>query len=289
MAEPISVASGLLTLAAFALQSSKMLYELVESFRSNRRIIRELKEELAALDGVLQSLYQAAGHNDADLTGLKLPVLRCGKACADFNAIIVKCTTHSGESRTSFQDWAKLKYIGDDIAGFKNMLTGYKSTISIALGGANLVSDEGATEREQIQEEMNCTKQCLRVCAMVSEHINQVEPTVFEALNSKDTSRKLTADSKASHKELGQQANIRLSISGYRRKKQASNNISATHDAHQVIVATLGDLITARRITAGARSTQWLGQMSDASLQQLSKDRSPVTMKKTMKPQSGET
>ena len=43
-------------------------------------------------------------------------------------------------------------------------------------------------------------------------------------------------------------------------------------DGHQVIVATLGDLISARKISAGARSTQWLGQMSDASLQQLSKD-----------------
>ena len=40
----------------------------------------------------------------------------------------------------------------------------------------------------------------------------------------------------------------------------------------QVIVATMGDLISARRITAGSRSAQWLGQMSDTSLQQLSKD-----------------
>ena len=39
-----------------------------------------------------------------------------------------------------------------------------------------------------------------------------------------------------------------------------------------MIVATLGDLIAVKRVTAGARSTQWLGQMSDASLQQLSRD-----------------
>ena len=42
-------------------------------------------------------------------------------------------------------------------------------------------------------------------------------------------------------------------------------------DGHQVIVATLGDLIEAKGIKAGDRSTQWLGQMSDASLQQLSR------------------
>ena len=43
-------------------------------------------------------------------------------------------------------------------------------------------------------------------------------------------------------------------------------------DAYQVIVSTLGDLISAKRISTGARSKQWLGQMSDDSLQQLSRD-----------------
>lgn len=47
-------------------------------------------------------------------------------------------------------------------------------------------------------------------------------------------------------------------------------DISMAEDGHQVLVSTIGDLISARRITAGARSRQWLGQMSDDSLQQLS-------------------
>ena len=50
-------------------------------------------------------------------------------------------------------------------------------------------------------------------------------------------------------------------------------DVSAAQDAHQLVVATLGDLISARNVSAAARSTQWLGQMSDASLQQLSRDR----------------
>ena len=43
-------------------------------------------------------------------------------------------------------------------------------------------------------------------------------------------------------------------------------------DGHQLIISTMGDLISAKRVTVGSRSTQWLGQMSDISLQQLSKD-----------------
>jgi hypothetical protein len=138
MGDPLSTASGLLALVGFAFQSSQALYQVVASFQNNRRMVRELKEELEALDAVLQTLQETALDADAELAALKLPLLRCGKACRDFEAVIVKCTTHSGGSRTSFRDWAKLTYMGDDITGFKNMLAGYKSTIIIALGDANM-------------------------------------------------------------------------------------------------------------------------------------------------------
>lgn len=48
-------------------------------------------------------------------------------------------------------------------------------------------------------------------------------------------------------------------------------DVSMAEDGHQVIVSTIGDLILAKRVSAGARSTQWMGQMSDDSLQQLTK------------------
>lgn len=50
-------------------------------------------------------------------------------------------------------------------------------------------------------------------------------------------------------------------------------DVSAARDAQQLIVATLGDLISAKRVTAEISATQWLGQMSDATVQQLSHDR----------------
>jgi hypothetical protein len=136
--EPISAASSVLTLVVFAFQSSQALYQVVDSFRNNQRTVRELKEELGALGGVLQSLEQTATSPNINFASLKLPLLRCGKACSDFEAVIVKCTLHSGGSRTSFRDWAKLTYLGKNIDGFKNMIGSYKSTISIALGDANL-------------------------------------------------------------------------------------------------------------------------------------------------------
>ena len=49
------------------------------------------------------------------------------------------------------------------------------------------------------------------------------------------------------------------------------DDVSADQDAHQVIIATLGDLVSAKNVHAGVRATQWLGQMTDESLQALSR------------------
>lgn len=138
MADPISVASGLLTLVVFGAQASQSLYQTIKGFNSHQRNVRELREELEALGSVLDALAQVVTESDAEFVALKIPVLRCGNACKEFEAVLIKCSAHGGGSRTSFRDWTKLRYLGDDIAGFKNMLASYKSTITIALCNANL-------------------------------------------------------------------------------------------------------------------------------------------------------
>jgi hypothetical protein len=91
-------------------------------------------------------------------------------------------------------------------------------------------SDKDITEKEQMEVEIESTRECLVVCAQASEHADKARTHVFE-------------------------------------------DISATQGAHQVVVSTLGDLISAKRITAGVGATQWLGQMSDATLQELARGR----------------
>src|SRR4051812_27023185 len=102
MADPLSTASGILALTVFAFQASQVLYQTVASFQHNQRTIRQLKEELEALAGALEALQETVTNSSVDLNMLRLPLLRCGKACEDFEALIVKCTTHSGGSKTSF-------------------------------------------------------------------------------------------------------------------------------------------------------------------------------------------
>ncbi|KNG86556.1 hypothetical protein ANOM_004895 [Aspergillus nomiae NRRL 13137] len=146
MAETIGLASGLLALATFAFQSSLTLHETVNSFRSHTKRVRDLIEELEALSGVLAPLRELLDTpSDVDLSALDLPLLRCGNACNEFEQELIKCSSRS-TNRTSFRDWAKLRYMGDDIDGFRRMLAGYKLTINIALTDANLRKSSVNTE-----------------------------------------------------------------------------------------------------------------------------------------------
>lgn len=221
---------------------------------------------------------------------------------------------------------------------------------SLSSQGAR-VSGEEAAEREHIKQEMESTRQCLRICAQVSEHMDQVRPSAFDVMHKGPNTHPVIiakleghvsakrATSKALKEcketlinttteleEYLQKLNNRLedfsrgdSTSGVgiaeharvqeekkgvehclklceRASHQADDvqtnvfeDVSVAHDSHQVVVATLGDLISARRVSAGARSKQWLGQMSDASLQQLSKDCTKASLENIVEPQSGTT
>ncbi|GAM42363.1 hypothetical protein TCE0_044r16268 [Talaromyces pinophilus] len=139
MAEVVGLASGLLALASFAFQSSVTLYETVKGFHSHPKRVRDLIEELEALIGVLGPLKEmVASPAGTSLPALDLPLKRCGNACKEFEQQLLKCLSRSGGDRKSFRDWARLRYMKDDIDGFRRLLAGYKLTINIALTDATL-------------------------------------------------------------------------------------------------------------------------------------------------------
>lgn len=139
MAEAISSLAGLVTSVAFALKSCTLLAQTVRSYHIHFRDVRGLNDELEALAGVLQALSETVARNEnIDFMALKPLLLRCGNVCNEFGEQIAQCLSRSGGSRTSFRDWAKLKYMGGGIDEFRRLLVGYTSTISIALADANL-------------------------------------------------------------------------------------------------------------------------------------------------------
>jgi hypothetical protein len=137
MAE-IGTASALVSLVTAALQSSITLYRTIKSLQNRERLVRDLRNELQDLEYVLRTLEESITATAVDIKALERPLNRCSRACEEFNALIIECTRHSTNDRTSKRDWLKLQYLGDDIAGFRNMLAGYKSTVVIALAHANM-------------------------------------------------------------------------------------------------------------------------------------------------------
>ncbi|KAH7120320.1 hypothetical protein B0J13DRAFT_532213 [Dactylonectria estremocensis] len=139
MADGLSIASGVVALVTFAFQSSATLYTTIRDFQSQDKNARALKNELADLRGVLQSLAETVADNpDINFEALKLPLYRCGKTCEDYGGLIARFTKHSNSSRPSLRDWIGQQYLKGDITDFKDMLSGYKSTINIALANANI-------------------------------------------------------------------------------------------------------------------------------------------------------
>ncbi|KAL7948772.1 hypothetical protein V8C42DRAFT_229349 [Trichoderma barbatum] len=139
MAEVIGIASGLLALGEFAFKSSVALYETISSYQSHQQRVRELAEEASALSGVLGSLVETVkATNDIDLSSLELPLQQCGKACHTFEQQVKKVSSRSTGARASVRDWARLRYMGEDMDGFRRLLASYKMTIMVALTDANL-------------------------------------------------------------------------------------------------------------------------------------------------------
>lgn len=138
MAEVVELTAGLVALTTFAFESSRTLWSMLDEYRNQSRNVRDLKQELEALNGVLKTLQETANQADDGLAPLKLPLLRCGQACQDLTAIVTQCTTRTGRDKSSFRDWTMLRYHEKDIGGVRNLIAAYKSTIAITLANVNM-------------------------------------------------------------------------------------------------------------------------------------------------------
>ncbi|KAI6443872.1 hypothetical protein MCOR17_011327 [Pyricularia oryzae] len=196
MTDPLSTASGVVALVTFALQSSVTLHRTIRSLRSQEKDARALKDELADLTSVLETLLETIeGHPNIDFGSLALPLQRCGKTCQEYGELIAKCTRHSTSSRASLRDWITQRYLQGDINDFRNMLSGrfaaitpqvledYKDLIlnttldlkehleSLEKKVGDLqdsIPQDDKAEWEALSEEKESTEQGLKLCAQLS-------------------------------------------------------------------------------------------------------------------------
>lgn len=139
MTQSIDLASKLLILTTFVFESSISLYEMIRSFQSHQQRVCNLVNKLSALSAILNSLTEIIHVIfNIDFSALEVSLLRCDNACKDFEKKLLKCSSWSTNTHTSFRDWIKLRYMREDIDDFRWSLIEYKLIISIAFTNAHL-------------------------------------------------------------------------------------------------------------------------------------------------------
>lgn len=135
MADPLSITASALAVIAAAVQSTKSLCDAVSRYRGRDKTLGRLQDELQDLMKILEALKQAVDAETSMLELLHGPIDRCSKICREFEQSM---DSFRQKSKTGIRDWAKMEFMRGDINEFIDIISGYKSTISVGLGTINM-------------------------------------------------------------------------------------------------------------------------------------------------------
>jgi len=271
----VGTAGSVLALIQFACSSTVTLYQAFESYASIPKAVRELKNEVYALDQVLQSLQVTAIGNEFDMRPLVLPLQYCGSLCSEFRDFLNKSTTDSEGGKGKVRNWVMLTFHGKQVSDLRNSLEGYKNTIAVALGDANLhqtsvtrsvledfkkMAREAAEDQQEQVDKLQTYLETLgQKFDNISSHDNGLIEAAEERFPIEQEMASLQQSLKICNDALRHAEQIRVNV---------FEDVVADTSAKQLIVSTLGDLVSAKRVTAGKGSVQLLGQMSDEAILQ---------------------
>ncbi|KAJ0413235.1 hypothetical protein BJY00DRAFT_306460 [Aspergillus carlsbadensis] len=245
MGDPLSVASGIIALSGFALQATKSLFQTIESIRNSKRSVRELRDEVEALCQTLEILTQLATEYEVELSALKLPLFRCGVVCQELSDLISQCVKHTDEQKSSLRDWTRLQYMGEDITNYRNVLSNYKATINIAIGGATFQTV--AVTRQVLQDYKDMIQ---NTTTDLQERLNEIEDKLKSGRLSDKPSAEINREELQRIEEERQSTKLCLEIckqvSGFielhqlKRDNGAGQAASSPHDHKTQAKANIG-------------------------------------------------
>ncbi|KIX10436.1 uncharacterized protein Z518_01518 [Rhinocladiella mackenziei CBS 650.93] len=160
MAEAIGAVSGVSALVTATLQGSIILLNTIKSYKGHQTRVLDFLDGLVALTQVLSKLDETIkAVRDVDFSMLEIPLQQCDHTCKALHEELLKCLSRSNDTHTSFRDWLRLKYMGEDIDGIRRLLAEHKMTIQIALADAHLRESSATVERIEIYTDLlNTTK-----------------------------------------------------------------------------------------------------------------------------------
>lgn len=136
MTEVLGAFASVITIAAVAFELCTSSHNIISSFQSQRKDVKEIQSDLGALIAILELIQQrgrgSATCNDDTLEPLRGPLQCCQAVVQEIHDMLKKCTQHSKDGRESVRTWLNLQYRGKGFTDAKQRLASYKSTLAIA-------------------------------------------------------------------------------------------------------------------------------------------------------------
>lgn len=145
MADPLSVAASVVTVAALAYHSARTLYLCISDDAPEALVF--LRGDIELLFQMIHSLQQTLESNtDACLSEAQKSNLReikpaleaCHVACFGFKAKLDSLTRHSAPGSIGLRDRLRIQLKDKEITAFHARISSYKATLAIALEFSSL-------------------------------------------------------------------------------------------------------------------------------------------------------
>lgn len=140
MAEAIGVASGIIGIVGFALQSIQQLVSTIDAVRDVPQNLHVVRQNLDTLTYNLDKLASVVGNGgliEAN-TQLEQALERCRVDCDEFEGKLVDWTKHSRESAIGLRDKFQIGWLKvGAIRAFNDRILQSEGTLVVALGVIN--------------------------------------------------------------------------------------------------------------------------------------------------------
>ncbi|KAH7371725.1 hypothetical protein BKA66DRAFT_551508 [Pyrenochaeta sp. MPI-SDFR-AT-0127] len=136
--DPFSIVVGTLTLVQVCLKSSDLLYDAINSIRTDHQEVKHLLNEIKSLVEVLKALERNVKEDTDTYGSLDFVLEQCTHTCDNLNKAVAKAFGDSKQQFEGIKVWIRLKRHENDIEGFKKLIDSYKATLTIAVVDANL-------------------------------------------------------------------------------------------------------------------------------------------------------
>ncbi|KAK3339860.1 hypothetical protein B0T25DRAFT_560751 [Lasiosphaeria hispida] len=168
MADPLSIAAGVVGLLGYTLHGSKRMLEFIESIRNAPKDVAALSLDLRALHDVLATLagmQNEFNSNPTIIDCLRVPLENCVDIFTDFTATLNQfvVTTRDGSMRV--RTWKNIVWAfrEKEISLFRDTTLAYKASLNMAVGAMTLFTATSIDERtKRIEIDMKNELQQIR-------------------------------------------------------------------------------------------------------------------------------